>query len=70
MTIIERIKDSAWLKAAGVRAIRTMIQSALAYAATVSVLWEVSWQGMLSAAILGGLTSLLESLGGLPEVSE
>ncbi len=69
-TIIDRIKNSTWLKAAGIRAVKTMAQAAVAYIGTSYVLADVNWLGVVSAAFLGGLTSLLTSLAGLPEVSE
>lgn len=67
-TIIDRIKNLDWWKAAAVRAVKTMVQAAVAYIGTSAVLWEVNWQGVVGAALLGGLTSLATSLGGLPEV--
>ncbi|MCD8085439.1 MAG: holin [Clostridiales bacterium] len=70
MTIIERIKSSAWLKAAGVRAVKTMAQTAVAAIGTSYVLDDVSWVGVASAAVLAGVLSLLTSVAGLPEVSE
>ena len=58
-----------WLKAAGLRAVRTMAQTALAVIGTGAVLSEVNWLAVGSAALLAGLLSLLTSLGGLPEVT-
>ncbi|MCD8368331.1 MAG: holin [Clostridiales bacterium] len=69
-TIIERIKSSAWLKAAGVRAVKTMAQTAVAAIGTSYVLADVNWVGVVSAAVLAGLLSVLTSLAGLPEVSD
>ncbi|MCD8085412.1 MAG: holin [Clostridiales bacterium] len=69
-TVIDRIKNLDWWKAAAARAVKTMAQAALSYAGTSAVLWEVNWQGVVGAALLGGLTSLLTSLAGLPEVAE
>lgn len=59
-----------WLKAAGVRAIKTMAQSAVAMIGTSAVLGDVNWLGTLSAAVLAGVLSLLTSIGGLPEIKE
>ncbi len=70
MTIIERIKNSAWLKAAGVRAVKTMAQTVVAAIGTSYVLDDVNWIGVASATVLAGVLSLLTSVGGLPEVSE
>lgn len=58
-----------WLKAAGVRAVKTMAQTALATIGTSMVLDEVNWAVVGSAALLAGVLSLLTSLGGLPELT-
>ena len=57
-----------WWRAAGVRAIKTMAQTAVATIGAAAVLCEVSWDVVGSAAVLAGLLSLLTSLAGLPEV--
>ncbi len=58
-----------WAKAAGIRALRTFGEAALAYIGTgAMVLGDVNWVGVLSAGTLGALTSLLLALAGLPEV--
>ena len=57
-----------WWRAAGVRAIKTMAQTAVATIGAAAVGWEVSWEVVGSAAVLAGLLSLLTSLAGLPEV--
>ena len=57
-----------WWRAAGVRAIKTMAQTAVATIGAAAVLCEVSWDVGGSAAVLAGLLSLLTSLAGLPEV--
>ena len=59
-----------WLKAAGIRAIKTVAQAAIANIGTAAALGDVNWQFVLSAAVLAGIVSLLTSLGGLPEVNE
>ena len=59
-----------WLKAAGIRAIKTMAQAAVAIIGTSVVLEDVSWQVTVSAAILAGILSMLTSVAGLPEVDE
>ena len=59
-----------WFKAAGVRAIKTVAQTAVATIGTASVLGEVDWLVVGSAAVLAGLLSLLTSVAGLPEVKE
>lgn len=56
-----------WLKAAGVRAVKTMAQAAIAGIGAASVMGQVDWKYVLSAAALSGALSLLTSLAGLPE---
>ena len=68
-----QVKSSTtrWLKAAGVRMIRTMAQAAIALLGTNAVLiTDVDWVAILSASALAGVLSLLTSLAGLPEVDE
>lgn len=58
-----------WLKAAGIRAVRTVAQSALAVIGTSAVIGDVNWLLVGSSAALAGLTSILTSIvTGLPEV--
>lgn len=57
-----------WLKAAAIRAIRTVAQTAVATIGTTAALHEVDWVLVASASVLAGLLSLLTSVGGLPEV--
>ena len=59
-----------WFKAAGIRAIKTMAQAAIAMIGTSVVLEDVSWQVTASAAVLAGVLSMLTSVVGLPEVKE
>ena len=56
-----------WLKAAGIRAIKTVCQTAIASIGTAAVLSEVNWIAVASASVLAGL---LTSLAGLPEVDK
>lgn len=59
----------AWAKAAGIRAIRTFAEAALAYIGTGAiVLGDVNWMGVLSAGAFGAITALLLALAGLPEL--
>ena len=58
-----------WLKAAGIRAIKTMAQTAIATIGTAVMLSEVNVLMVLSASILAGTVSLLTSVAGLPELS-
>ena len=57
-----------WIKAAGIRAIKTVAQAAIATIGTSAVLSEVDWVMVVSASVLAGILSLLTSLAGLPEV--
>ena len=59
-----------WLKAAGVRAIKTVAQTAVATIGTAAVLGDVNWVMVGSAAVLAGVISLLTSVAGLPELKE
>ena len=59
-----------WAKAAAIRAVRTMAQAALAYIGGATMFGEVNWQGVLSAAVMGGILSILMALAGLPEVEK
>nr|WP_251616087.1 holin [Senimuribacter intestinalis] len=62
--------SKTWLKAAGIRAIKTMAQAAIAMIGTSVVLSDVSWQVVCSASVLAGVLSMLTSVAGLPEVKE
>ena len=60
----------AWIKAAGVRAIKTVAQTAVATIGTSAVMGDVNWIMVGSASLLAGILSLLTSVAGLPEVGE
>ena len=59
-----------WWKAAGVRALKTVAQTAIATIGTSALLSEVNWLVVLSASALAGILSLLTSIAGLPEVED
>ena len=57
-----------WIKAAAVRAVKTIAQAAVASIGAAVVISEVDWKYIVSASLLAGILSLLTSLAGLPEV--
>lgn len=63
-------KAKRWVRAAGVRAVKTVAQTAVATIGTAAVLGAVDWRMTLSASVLAGVLSLLTSVAGLPEVKE
>lgn len=60
--------NKIWWKAAGIRALKTVAQTAVATIGTTAVISQVDWVMVASASMLAGVLSLLTSVGGLPEV--
>jgi hypothetical protein len=63
-------KTKNWIKAAGIRAVKTVSQTAIATIGTSAAIGQVDWLFVASAAGLAGLLSLLTSIAGLPEVKD
>jgi len=61
--------NKQWLRAAGIRAVKTVAQTFVATIGTSMVVADVNWQVVISASILSGILSLATSVAGLPEVS-
>jgi len=65
--MVKNVKCKQWWKAAGVRAVRTMAQTAVATIGASTLVTEIDWLAVGSATLLAGVLSLLTSIGGLPE---
>lgn len=63
-------KTKKWIKAAGVRAVKTMAQTFIATIGSAAVLAAVDWKVVVSATVLAGILSVATSIAGLPEVEE
>lgn len=62
--------DGKWLKAAGIRAIKTMAQTAVSMITVGQAVMEVNWLNVISVSAVAGMLSLLTSVAGLPEVDD
>jgi len=67
---MKKIFTKEWLRAAGIRAIRTVAQTALSLVAVGAAMEDVDWLRVGSVSLLAGILSLLTSLAGLPEVPD
>lgn len=65
---MKNLFDGFWWEAAGIRAIKTFAQTAVALIGTGALITEVDWLAVVSGSFLAALLSLLTSLGGLPEL--
>lgn len=65
---MNKVFTREWFRAAGIRALKTVAQTAVATIGTSAVLGEVDWLAVGSAAVLAGVLSLLTSVAGIPEV--
>lgn len=65
---MKKIFTKQWFKAAGIRSLKTICQTAIATIGTSAILSAVDWKIVISASLLAGLLSVLNSFAGLPEV--
>ena len=68
--MLKKYNWKCWIKAAAVRAVKTVAQTAVATIGTTAVMAEVNWSMVASASLLAGVLSLLTSVAGLPEVED
>lgn len=66
----ESVNTKKWLKAAGIRSVKTMAQTFVATVGTAAVLSAVDWKVVVSASVLSGVLSIANSIAGIPEVGE
>ena len=66
--VMTKVMTKAWIKSAGIRAIKTVAQTAVATIGTSALISEVDWIAVASASAVAGVLSILTSVAGLPEV--
>ena len=64
------VDNRKWLKAAGIRAVKTVAQAAIAGIGTAAALGQVDWKYVLSVSVMAGVISILTSIAGIPEVGD
>jgi len=62
--------NKKWFKCAGIRALKTICQTAIATIGTATVMEDVNWLMIISASLLAGILSILTSIAGIPEAKE
>lgn len=67
---MENLKSKEWWKAAGIRAIKTIAQTAIATIGTGAAIKDVDWIMVASASLLAGILSILTSIAGIPEIDK
>ena len=67
---MKKIFTKQWFKAAGIRSLKTICQTAVATIGTSAIISAVDWKIVISASLLAGLLSILNSFAGLPELEE
>ena len=67
---VMNVEFKNWVKAAGVRAVKTMAQTALSMLTVGQAVMEVNWINVLSVTATAGIISILTSIGGIPEVTK
>lgn len=67
---MKQIKSKEWWRAAGIRSLKTVAQTAISTIGVSTIMSDVNWMMVLSASALAGVLSLLTSIAGLPELEE
>lgn len=67
---MKTLRSKKWWKAAGVRAVKTMAQAAIATIGASTMITETNWVVVASATVMAGVLSMLTSIAGLPEIKE